>query len=76
MALNVQSLPPREFEFQMFVMDELADAADARGEDVIKLTIGVTDLPPPEPMGSEAGRRAAAPGAIAPSRRARSAGRR
>src|SRR5947208_1206284 len=48
MALNVQSLPPRELEFQMFVMDELADAAAARGEDVIKLTIGITDLPPPE----------------------------
>src|SRR5207248_11226513 len=34
-------------EFQMFVMDELADAAAARGEDVIKLTIGITDLPAP-----------------------------
>jgi aspartate/methionine/tyrosine aminotransferase len=47
MALNVLSLPPKELEFQMFVMDELADAAAARGEDVIKLTIGITDLPPP-----------------------------
>src|SRR5437762_258980 len=47
MALNIQSLPPKELEFQMFVMDELADAATARGEDVIKLTIGITDLPPP-----------------------------
>ena len=48
MVLNVQSLAPQELEFQMFVMDELADAATARGEDVIKLTIGVPDLPPPE----------------------------
>jgi aspartate/methionine/tyrosine aminotransferase len=32
----------------MFVMDELADAAKARGEDVIKLTIGISDLPAPE----------------------------
>jgi aspartate/methionine/tyrosine aminotransferase len=28
-------------------MDELADAAAARGDDVIKLTIGITDLPIP-----------------------------
>jgi (5-formylfuran-3-yl)methyl phosphate transaminase len=47
MVLHVQSLPQRELEFQMFVMDELADAALARGEDVIKLTIGITDLPAP-----------------------------
>src|SRR3954447_14058706 len=47
MALHVRSLPPEQLEFQMFVMDELADAAAARGEDVIKLTIGITDLPPP-----------------------------
>src|SRR5205814_4924057 len=47
MVLQVQSLPPKELEFQMFVMDELADAAAARGEDVIKLTIGISDLPAP-----------------------------
>jgi aspartate/methionine/tyrosine aminotransferase len=47
MARNVLPLPAEELEFQMFVMDELADAAAARGEDVIKLTIGVTDLPAP-----------------------------
>src|SRR5215211_1955985 len=47
MALHVQSLPPQELEFQMFVLDELADAAAARGDDVIKLTIGITDLPAP-----------------------------
>src|SRR5262245_37111178 len=48
MGLHIQSLPPRDLEFQMFVMDELADAAIDRGEDVIKLTIGITDLPAPE----------------------------
>ena len=47
MARNVLRLPPEELEFQMFVMDELADRAAARGEDVIKLTIGITDLPAP-----------------------------
>src|SRR6266404_5281900 len=48
MSLHIQELPTRELEFQMFVMDELADAAEARGDDVIKLTIGITDLPAPE----------------------------
>jgi aspartate/methionine/tyrosine aminotransferase len=48
MALNIQTFPPEELEFQMFVFDELADAAMTRGEDVIKLTIGITDLPVPE----------------------------
>jgi aspartate/methionine/tyrosine aminotransferase len=48
MARNILHLPPGELEFQMFVMDELADAAVARGEDVIKLTIGITDLPAPK----------------------------
>ena len=47
MARNILHLPPAELEFQMFVMDELADEALARGEDVIKLTIGITDLPVP-----------------------------
>lgn len=47
MPRNILQLPPDELEFQMFVMDELAEAAEARGEDVIKLTIGITDLPPP-----------------------------
>jgi aspartate/methionine/tyrosine aminotransferase len=50
MARNVLRLPPEELEFQMFVMDELADAAAARGDDVIKLTIGITDLPTPKPV--------------------------
>jgi len=50
MARNVLHLPPEELEFQMFVLDELADAAAARGEDVIKLTIGITDLPAPKPV--------------------------
>jgi aspartate/methionine/tyrosine aminotransferase len=53
MSLHIQSLPPRELEFQMFVMDEMADAAQARGRDVIKLTIGITDLPVPERVRSK-----------------------
>lgn len=32
----------------MFVMDELADAAAVQGHDVIKLTIGISELPVPE----------------------------
>src|SRR5437899_130702 len=48
MVLHVESLPPKDLEFQMFVMDELAEAATERGEDVIKLTIGITDLPVPD----------------------------
>src|SRR5205085_1464503 len=47
-SLQIREVLPRDLEFQMFVMDELADAALRRGEDVIKLTIGITDLPPPQ----------------------------
>ena len=39
---------PTDLEFQMFVLDELADESIARGGDVIKLTIGVTELPMPQ----------------------------
>jgi aspartate/methionine/tyrosine aminotransferase len=57
MVRVVQSLPRQELEFQMFVMDELADAALAHGEDVIKLTVGITDLPlPPRVLNAIAGR--------------------
>lgn len=34
----------------MFVMDELADAATQSGHDVIKMTIGIAELPVPEPV--------------------------
>lgn len=39
---------PADLEFQMFVLDELADDLIARGADVLKLTIGVSELPMPE----------------------------
>jgi aspartate aminotransferase len=38
---------PSNLEFQMFVLDELADELSTKGADVIKLTIGVTELPIP-----------------------------
>jgi aspartate aminotransferase len=40
---------PSDLEFQMFVLDELADAMIAKeGADVLKLTIGVSELPMPK----------------------------
>lgn len=38
---------PSDLEFQMFVLDELADDLIKQGADVLKLTIGVTELPMP-----------------------------
>ncbi len=38
---------PADLEFQMFVLDELADVLIKQGADVLKLTIGVTELPMP-----------------------------
>lgn len=38
---------PLDLEFQMFVLDELADELIAEGADVLKLTIGVSELPMP-----------------------------
>ena len=40
----VKDFMPGDLEFQMFVLDELADELIAKGADVLKLTIGVTDL--------------------------------
>ena len=40
----VKDLMPGDLEFQMFVLDELADELIAKGADVLKLTIGVTEL--------------------------------
>lgn len=48
MGLYVKNFPVAELEFQMFVMDELADALSEKGHDVIKLTIGISELPVPE----------------------------
>ena len=38
---------PGDLEFQMFVLDELADELTEQGADVLKLTIGVPELPIP-----------------------------
>ena len=40
----VTDLMPGDLEFQMFVLDELADGLIAQGADVLKLTIGVPEL--------------------------------
>lgn len=40
----IKDFMPGDLEFQMFVLDELADELIAEGADVLKLTIGVTDL--------------------------------
>ncbi|MEE9253440.1 MAG: aminotransferase class I/II-fold pyridoxal phosphate-dependent enzyme [Pseudomonadales bacterium] len=39
---------PTDLEFQMFVLDELADDLIEQGADVLKLTIGVTELAMPQ----------------------------
>jgi aspartate/methionine/tyrosine aminotransferase len=48
LPLSIKDLMPSNLEFQMFVLDELADELSSKGADVIKLTIGVTELPIPE----------------------------
>jgi aspartate/methionine/tyrosine aminotransferase len=48
LPLSIKDLMPANLEFQMFVLDELADELTIKGADVIKLTIGVTELPIPE----------------------------
>ena len=40
----IKDLMPGDLEFQMFVLDELADDLIAQGNDVLKLTIGVPEL--------------------------------
>ncbi len=44
----IKDLMPGDLEFQMFVLDELADDLIAKGADVLKLTIGVPELFMPE----------------------------
>ncbi|MFB3107367.1 MAG: pyridoxal phosphate-dependent aminotransferase [Pseudomonadales bacterium] len=44
MPRTIRDLMPADLEFQMFVLDELADDLAAQGADVLKLTIGVTEL--------------------------------
>ena len=48
MPLKIRDFMPANLEFQMFVLDELADELLNQGADVIKLTIGVSELPMPE----------------------------
>jgi len=48
MPRAIKNLFPNDLEFQMFVLDELADAIIAKGGDVIKMTIGVPELPMPQ----------------------------
>ena len=44
MPLTVRDFSPGDLEFQMFVLDELADELIEQGADVLKLTIGVSEL--------------------------------
>lgn len=48
MPRTIRDLMPADLEFQMFVLDELADDLAEQGADVLKLTIGVTELNIPE----------------------------
>ena len=47
MPRTIADFMPTDLEFQMFVLDELADELIERGADVLKLTIGVTELAMP-----------------------------
>ncbi len=40
----IKDFMPGDLEFQMFVLDELADKLIEKGADVLKLTIGVTEM--------------------------------
>ena len=44
MPRTIRDLMPADLEFQMFVLDEMADDLVEQGADVLKLTIGVTEL--------------------------------
>ena len=48
MPRTIRDLMPTDLEFQMFVLDELADELIEQGADVLKLTIGVPELPMPQ----------------------------
>jgi aspartate/methionine/tyrosine aminotransferase len=47
MSTYIKELPADALEFQMFVLDEMADKLAAEGKDVIKVTIGISELPIP-----------------------------
>ena len=48
MPRTIRDLMPNDLEFQMFVLDELADELIEEGADVLKLTIGVSEMPMPD----------------------------
>ena len=48
MVKNLKELSASELEFQMFVLDEVADGLLANQKDVIKLTIGISELEIPQ----------------------------
>ena len=48
MVRNIKELSTSELEFQMFVLDEVADELLANRKDVIKLTIGISELEIPQ----------------------------
>ena len=50
MPKTINDFTPGDLEFQMFVLDELADQLMEQGKDVLKLTIGVPELPTPKPV--------------------------
>ena len=48
MPKTINDFMPADLEFQMFVLDEHADQLLDEGKDVLKLTIGVPELPTPQ----------------------------
>lgn len=50
MPKQINDFTHEDLEFQMFVLDELADQLLEQGKDVLKLTIGVSELPTPQPV--------------------------
>ena len=48
MVKNLKEISASELEFQMFVLDEVADELLANQKDVIKLTIGISELEIPQ----------------------------
>lgn len=48
MPRTIHDFMPNDLEFQMFVLDELADELMEEGADVLKLTIGVPELVMPQ----------------------------
>jgi len=48
MPKSINDFMPADLEFQMFVLDEHADKLLDEGKDVLKLTIGVPELPTPQ----------------------------